>query len=45
MLAFWESREKFDAYAADRIGPAIQAGGVDIQPEIHEFPVHEYLAG
>ncbi len=44
VLDFWESRAQFDRFAAERIGPAVQAAGSTAEPEIHEFPVHEYLA-
>jgi hypothetical protein len=44
-LDFWESREKFDTFAAERIGPASAAIGLDAPPEMHEFPVHEYFPG
>ncbi len=43
-LDFWESRSQFDSFAAGRIGPGVQAAGVTAEPEIHEFPVHEYLS-
>ena len=44
VLDFWESRSQFDSFAAARIGPGVQAAGITAQPEIHEFPVHEYLS-
>ena len=45
MLDFWESREHFDRFAQERIGSAMAAAGAEgVQPDIHEFPVHEYLA-
>jgi hypothetical protein len=31
-------------FAAERIGPAMAAAGESGPPDIHEFPVHEYLA-
>jgi len=44
VLDFWESREDFDRFAQERIGPAMATAGVEgVQPDIHEFPVHEYL--
>jgi len=42
VLDFWESRAHFDSFAAERIGPAVGASGIDVHPEIHEFPVHEH---
>ena len=44
VLDFWESRSQFDSFAAGRIGPGVQATGITAEPEIHEFPVHEYLS-
>jgi hypothetical protein len=43
VLDFWQSRAHFDRFAQERIGPAVAAGGVPVEPEIHEFPVHEYF--
>jgi hypothetical protein len=44
VLDFWESRPHFDRFAAERIGPALDAiGAAGVQPEVHEFPVHEHL--
>jgi hypothetical protein len=40
----WESRAHFDAFGAERVGPAVAATGVSVQPEIAEFPVHEYVS-
>ena len=45
VLAFWESREKFDSFVSERVGPAAAAVGMTVQPEIREFQVHEYLRG
>lgn len=44
VLDFWESREQFDRFAQDVLGPAMAAAGVQAgPPEVHEFPVHEYF--
>ena len=43
VIDFWESREKFDRFAQERIGPAAEAAGVSTQPDIKEFPVHEHF--
>jgi hypothetical protein len=43
VLDFWKSREQFDRFGADRIGPAMASIGATAQPEIHEFPVHEHF--
>jgi hypothetical protein len=45
VIDFWESRADFDRFAAERIGPAMAAAGAAAQPDIHEFPVHEYHSG
>ena len=44
MIDFWASRGDFDRFAAECIGPAMAAAGELGPPDIHEFPVHEYLA-
>ena len=44
VLDFWESRAHFDRFTAERVGPAMAASGeAATQPDIHEFPVHEYF--
>jgi hypothetical protein len=43
-LDFWESREQFDRFAAERIGPAMAAIGATAVPDIREFAVHEYIS-
>jgi len=44
VLDFWESRAHFDTFAAERIGPAVARSGVSGQPDITEFPIHEYVS-
>jgi hypothetical protein len=44
VIDVWESRAHFDDFAARRIGPAVAASGVSVQPDIAEFTVHEYLS-
>ena len=44
VVDFWESRAQFDAFMAERVGPAVAATGVSTQPDIAEFPIHEYVA-
>ncbi len=44
VIDVWESRAHFDAFAAERIGPAAAATGATVQPDIEEFPVHEYVS-
>jgi len=46
VLDFWESREQFDRFLAERIGPAIGELGdraPQNPPEIKEFPVHNVI--
>ena len=44
VLDFWKSREHFDRFSEDRIGPGMAAAGIaGGPPEIHEFPVHEHF--
>lgn len=46
IIDVWESREHFDRFQAERLGPTIQALGdraPQSPPEIKEFPVHHYL--
>jgi hypothetical protein len=42
VIAFWESREAFDAFVP-RIQRSVEAAGIELQgpPDITEFPVHE----
>lgn len=42
VLDFWESRELFDRFISERVAPAMSAAGA-APPEVHEFPVYEYL--
>ena len=44
VIDVWESRAHFDAFAASRIAPAVAASGTSVQPEIAEFPIHEYVS-
>jgi len=39
----WESREAFEKFAQEKIGPTMQALGVDVHPEIQYFDVHNYM--
>jgi hypothetical protein len=44
VIDFWQSREQFDRFQAERIGPAMAAiGATGAAPEVHEFPVHEHF--
>jgi hypothetical protein len=45
VIDFWESREHFDGFLQNRLGPKIQELGdraPQSPPEIKEFPVHNY---
>ena len=44
VIDFWESRQQFDTFIAERIAPVMQQAGA-APPDIKEFPVHEYLKG
>jgi hypothetical protein len=39
----WDSRETFDKFAQEKIGPITQEVGVPGPPEIQFFEVHNYL--
>jgi len=46
IIDFWESRDHFDRFQAERLGPAIGALGDQAfagPPDIKEFPVHHLL--
>lgn len=37
----WESEEAFAAFSEQRLGPAMAAEGIDVQPEVTFHPAHE----
>ncbi len=39
----WESREQFDTFARDQIGPMSQQAGLPGPPETQFFEVHSYF--
>ena len=39
----WETREQFEAFAQDQIGPFTQAVGIPSAPELTFFEVHNHL--
>jgi len=46
IIDVWESREHFDRFQAERLGPTIQSLGdraPQSPPDIKEFPIHHYL--
>lgn len=48
VIDFWESREQFDRFLADRLGPAIQELGdraPQSPPDVKEFPVYNTIKG
>lgn len=48
VIDFWESREAFDRFQQERLGPAIAAIGDEAPPNppsIKEFAVHNTISG
>jgi hypothetical protein len=43
VIDFWESREHFDRFAQEKIGPIMGQLGIEGRPDVKEFPVHEYF--
>jgi hypothetical protein len=39
----WESREVFDKFAQEHIGPKTREAGITEAPEMHFYDVHNYL--
>ncbi len=39
----WQSREQFDKFAQEQIGPFSQQAGIVVQPTIQFFDVHNYF--
>ena len=39
----WDNQEDFEKFAEEKIGPITQAVGIQAQPEIQYFDVHNYL--
>lgn len=39
----WESKEQFEAFAAEKIGPLTAQAGITAPPSIQFFEVHNYL--
>jgi hypothetical protein len=40
----WESREQFEKFAEDQIGPLTQEVGITSEPQITVFEVHNHLS-
>lgn len=48
VIDFWESRDHFDRFFEQRLGPTIEALGDRAPqgpPKIKEFPVHNFIRG
>ena len=43
VIDVWETQEDYDKFAAEKIGPITQAVGVQGQPDVQFFDVHNYL--
>ena len=39
----WESKEAYDQFAADQIGPYTREVGITEAPEMRVYDVHSYL--
>ena len=39
----WESRDVFDRFAQERIGPYSREAGIEEQPEMRYYDVHNYI--
>jgi hypothetical protein len=37
----WESEEKFGAFGAERLGPAMAKLGINVEPQVTFHPAHE----
>jgi len=45
IIDVWESREAFEKFAQERLGPVLQEVGLPTAPEVQYFEVHNYFAG
>jgi len=45
VLDVWESREAFEQFAQEKLGPTYHEVGVHRPPEIQFFDVYNYLSG
>jgi hypothetical protein len=41
-MDFWASREHFDRFATEKLGPASAAAGL-VPPDVREFALHEFF--
>ena len=43
VIDVWESKEVFEKFAQEKIGPLSQKAGITTQPDITFYDVHNYL--
>ena len=43
VVDIWESKEQFERFAQEQIGPLSREAGIERQPEIRFVEVHNYL--
>jgi hypothetical protein len=43
VLDYWSSKDARDEFMQSRVGPAVQAVGIEAEPAIEEMPVHNSL--
>ena len=43
MTDVWERQEDYETFAKEKLGPITQEVGVQAQPEVQYFDVHNYL--
>jgi len=43
VIDVWESREAFDRFAQEEIGPRTREAGITEEPEMRFYEVHNYL--
>ena len=41
VISFWESEDAFNAFGAERLGPAMAQLGIEVQPEVTFHAAHE----
>lgn len=45
VVDLWESREKYDQFAKEQIGPYTQEVGISEAPEMRFYDVHNHMVG
>ncbi|HJZ61016.1 MAG TPA: hypothetical protein VKD47_02550 [Miltoncostaeaceae bacterium] len=43
VVDIWESKEQFERFAQEQIGPLAREAGIEQQPEIRFVEIHNYL--